>query len=205
MTINVFNVKYTLKKEHILVFCLLGVILIAFTFFYERSKGNEEVIDTKDEVVEMADEPDLIKVYITGCVNKPGIYEITEGQLLHGVIEMAGGLTEEADDSSINMVYEIRENMMICILEKDGIKTITDQGPGVALNNSLSEQGQKININTADIRSLTSLPGIGETLASAIITYRNQRGKFESPQDIVNVPGIKGGKYEEIKDLICVY
>ena len=67
-----------------------------------------------------------------------------------------------------------------------------------------NEKIQLVNINAADAQTLMTLPGIGETRAAAIIEYRQQKGKFETIEDIMNVKGIKTGIFSKISSLICV-
>lgn len=71
-------------------------------------------------------------------------------------------------------------------------------------SNNIESGGEKVNINTANQTELETLPGIGPSTAQKIIDYRNKNGKFEAIEDIQNVKGIGDGKYEEIKDDICV-
>ena len=67
---------------------------------------------------------------------------------------------------------------------------------------ALSEE--KVNINTAGLEELMTLKGVGESRARAIIEYREQQGAFETPEDIMNISGIKEGVFSKIKDQIAV-
>ena len=159
----------------------------------------------------------LVSVYICGEVNKPGIYEAPKGVLLNDIIEDAGGLTEEASVNNINFVYQITGNMSIYIPSKaeiekgfNGGDIIRQEGVYVWGNNgqgSNSDTGSSkittVNINTATVDELRSLPGIGEVTAQAIVDYRNKT-PFKAIEDIKNVTGIGDSKYNRIKDYICV-
>ena len=157
-------------------------------------------------------EPDeesvLLKVYITGCVNKPGIYDVKKGAFLYEVVEMAGGLTGEAEQESINMVYEILDNVSIKIVSsatgESHVLGNTDAGASVVINsNSGHNSGNAVvNINTADLSELQRLPGIGEAKAADIIKYREEKGLFKRIEDIMNVPGIKEARFNALKGLI---
>jgi len=184
----------------------------------------------KDDGASQADE---IKVYVIGCVNNPGIVTLRKGQLIYDAIEAAGGVTENADIENINMVYKLEENVMLNILPKDrpetkeeageevkkgtdekagsGVQIIKDEGDSVISigNGGDKEKGNgnshgKININTASVDELDTLPGIGKAIAESIKKYREENGRFGKIEDIMNVPGIKQGKFEQIKDFICV-
>lgn len=157
----------------------------------------------------------LISVYICGEVRNPGIYEAPQGAMLNDIIEDAGGLTENASVNNINLVYQITENMSIYIPSEDEIKNgftggdiIRQDGVYVWGNSSggSSEPGGStlmVNINTAALDELKSLPGIGEVTAQAIIDYRNTT-PFSAIEDIKNVTGIGDSKFNRIKDYICV-
>lgn len=67
-----------------------------------------------------------------------------------------------------------------------------------------SYSGGKVNINTAGLEELMTLKGVGESRARAIIEYREQQGSFETPEDIMNISGIKEGVFSKIKDQIAV-
>jgi len=157
----------------------------------------------------------LISVYICGEVRNPGIYEAPLGVMLNDIIEDAGGLTENASVNNINLVYQITGNMSIYIPSEDEIKNgftggdiIRQDGVYVWGNSSggSSDPGGStlmVNINTAALDELKSLPGIGEVTAQAIIDYRNTT-PFSAIEDIKNVTGIGDSKFNRIKDYICV-
>ena len=88
----------------------------------------------------------------------------------------------------------------------DSIKT--GQASGDNLQPTSDSAGgsadSRINLNTADVSQLTTLTGVGESKALAIIAYREENGPFTSVEDIMNVPGIKEGTYEKIKDKIAI-
>lgn len=114
------------------------------------------------------------------------------GSRLYELIDMAGGFTEDAAADSLNQVELLSDGQKITVMSKAEAETAAVE----ADDNGL------ININTADISSLTTLTGIGEVRAKDIITYREKNGDFKSPEDIMKVPGIKDSLYSKIKDKI---
>ena len=72
------------------------------------------------------------------------------------------------------------------------------------LNVASDDLGSKININTADLKQLDDIPGVGEATANKILSYRDENGEFKSIEEIKNVNGIGDKKFENMKDLICV-
>lgn len=179
---------------------------------YHETDIQVTVQDTAPATVETVR---LISVYICGEVRNPGIYEAPLGVMLNDIIEDAGGLTENASVNNINLVYQITGNMSIYIPSEDEIKTgftggdiIRQDGVYVWGNSSggSSDPGGStlmVNINTAALDELKSLPGIGEVTAQAIIDYRNTT-PFSAIEDIKNVTGIGDSKFNRIKDYICV-
>ena len=158
----------------------------------------------------------VISIYICGEVRNPGIYEAPKGVMLNEIIEDAGGLTERASVNNINLVYQIESNMSIYIPSEEEISKGFSGGDvirqdGVYVWGGSSGGGpdsgstviQTVNINTATLDELTSLPGIGEVTAQAIIDYRKST-PFQSIEDIKNVTGIGDSKFNRIKDYICV-
>lgn len=144
-----------------------------------------------------------------------GIVKIKEGSRLYEAIEMAGGSNQDADLSKINLAYALSDGQKIyipkvgeVISEQNEFSEYITSGFGnnglVEDKNGIANGGEKVNINTANQTELETLPGIGPSTAQKIIDYRSKKGKFETIEDIQNVKGIGDGKFEEIKDNICV-
>lgn len=129
----------------------------------------------------------IISVDVYGEVNKPGKVYVTKGSRACDAIYEAGGITEYADVSKIDIYSVLNDNTRLHV-------------PRIY---SSSEDGiPKININTADADELIILPGIGEKTAGNIIDYRKENGEFQTPEDIMNVKGIGIKTYEKIKNYI---
>jgi len=169
-----------------------------------------------ETTIESAVTVQVISIYICGEVRNPGIYEAPKGVMLNEIIEDAGGLTERASVNNINLVYQIESNMSIYIPSEEEISkgfsggdVIRQDGVYVwgGSSGGSSDSGstviQTVNINTATLDELKSLPGIGEVTAQAIIDYRKNT-PFQSIEDVKNVTGIGDSKYNRIKDYICV-
>ncbi len=132
-----------------------------------------------------------IYVQITGEVINPGTYLVPETYTLKDLIYEAGGVTINCDISKINW------NITLVLGAHIYIPSYDDEIESV-------EYSDKININTASLETLISLPGIGDILGQRIIDYRAEFGNFLSIEDIMLVSGIKESIYEQIKDLITV-
>ena len=141
-----------------------------------------------------SDEEDCIYVYVTGAVVNPGVYAMHEGDRIFDVIEAAGGFTEDALETDVNLAQIIEDEQQIHIptAEEAQLQAEADEAAGL------------VNINTATLEELCTLTGIGEAKAQAIISYREEYGDFTSTEEIMNISGIKEGVYEKIKDQITV-
>ena len=140
------------------------------------------------------------------------VVKLKDGSRIEDAIEAAGGLTENADITNVNLAYVLDDGVKIRIPsitdEKNGDEQILEEGSGENIieetNMTLGASTKEVNINKATETELQSLPGIGASLASRIIEYRNQNGKFSKIEDIKNVNGIGDSKYDNIKDFITV-
>ena len=150
----------------------------------------------------------MITIFISGEVKKPGVVTIESNKRLHDAIEKLGGFTNEADLNQINLAMRIEdENHYIIPKIGDNTETndaLTDINYNISIKDDNQSKTQKININTASIQELDTLPGIGESTANKIINYREEKGKFNTIEAIKNVNGIGDKKYEDIKDMISV-
>jgi len=117
------------------------------------------------------------EIYVGGAVVNTGLYPLKDRDSLADIIQVAGGVTTDADLSRLKLyVPEVGEEC----------------------------QPQKIDINRAEAWLLQALPGIGETLAQRIIDYRQQNGAFKNINELVKVEGIGVATYDKIKHLITV-
>ena len=178
----------------------------------ENNELKEIKKDTEEEVTE---DKKKIVVHITGEVNNWGVIELDEGSRVMDAVNVAGGFTNDADVEKINLAYVLSDAVKIYVPSKnENEESVTTTKEYITLesgNNIVTEDGEMkkstnsiININEATQTELESLPGIGPSIALKIITYRKENGKFSSIDDIKNVSGIGDGKFNNIKEFICV-
>lgn len=198
------------KKIKLALTIAIGIIAIvgiikAVDIYYE--KNNTEQISISNFIEnETEDEKDntKIKVYITGEVKNQGVIELEEGDRIADAIEKAGGQTEQASLKNVNLAYQLEDGQKIYIPNINDTETeIIDDGASGVVDNATIKQ-TVVNINKADEKELQSLNGIGESLATSIVQYRKENGKFETIEDLKNVPGIGDSKFENIKEYIKV-
>lgn len=147
-----------------------------------------------DETTEFSGAEEGICVHICGEVGVPGVYSMPAGSRIVDAVNAAGGLTEEADVSTVNLALLLEDGMQIRILRiSDGEQSVGG-----------TKQDDRVDINHASLEELCSLPGIGKTRATEILRYREESGAFRVIEDIMKVSGIKRGLFEKIKEKICV-
>lgn len=147
-------------------------------------------------------------VDISGQVVSPGVYRVIRGSRWADVIEMAGGLTAEADIDAINQAEEVVDGQKIYVpAREEGASRYGDAGSygsGSSYGNAPRAQGSLININTADYETLQQIPGVGPSTASKIIEYRQANGNFAKIEDLMLVSGIGEKTFAKMKDKIRV-
>jgi len=151
---------------------------------------------------------DLIKAYICGEVKHAAVYEFENGKRIADLLEMAGGATEDAYLVAVNLARKVTDGQRIYIPSREEVESgsyiLSMQDD--SLNNGTGDvfSSMAVNINSAGLGELQSLPGIGPVTAQYIIDYRNKRGPFGSKDELKNVTGIGDKKYEKIKDAISI-
>jgi competence protein ComEA len=143
----------------------------------------------------------LVVVYVSGAVARPDVYSLPEGSRVKQAIEAAGGFTVDADRGQVNLAASLADGGQIHVPR---IGEAAPPTPAAAPTTPRAQASAPVNINTASLTELDTLPGIGPALAQRIIDDRTANGPFQSPEDIKRVRGIGDALYEQIKDLITV-
>jgi competence protein ComEA len=152
-------------------------------------------------------ENDMIYVHLCGMVRKPGVYQVTVGARVIDVIDLAGGLMEEAAGDYVNQAQQVQDGQRIYIPSLDEVKELpldTYSAVNPAGQTDTVSSNRLININTADKQELMELPGIGDAKAADIIEYRTTNGSFENVEELMKIPGIKEGLFHKVSSLITV-
>jgi len=138
-------------------------------------------------------------VDVAGWVHRPGVYEFDPGARVIDAVEQAGGAREGADLALLNLAAPLTDGQQI-LVPKEG------QAPAAAPGGAVpgGSTGTLVNVNTADATALETLNGVGEVLAAAIITYRDEQGPFTSVEQLEEVPGIGPSTLEEIRDQVTI-
>jgi competence protein ComEA len=155
--------------------------------------------------------PAPVRVYVTGAVANPDVYFLPPGCIIKDAILAAGGVTAEADLERINQALELQDQQQI------HVPRCNEENPPPAVQGGVTgdaaeddrggieeEGGSRININTASLEELDSLPGIGPAIGQRIIDYRHNVGGFNSVEEITQVSGIGEATLAKIRDQIVV-
>lgn len=163
------------------------------------AEGNVEKFTT------LEDNSPVVIVYVCGEVNKPGVYELSESSRIIDAISLAGGYTDKACCSYLNLAGAVADEQKIYVPSKEEVESeqLFQLDGGGNAGNKTTTGSDLININKATKEELMTLPGIGESKAEKIISYREENGVFSSPEGIMQISGIKDGLFNKIKDRIC--
>ncbi len=156
--------------------------------------------NTEEESEQECVRSSAIYVHVCGSVRLPGVYELSQDSRMIDAVTAAGGFLEEASKDSINLALPIADGMQIYVPSMEEAQAM----PGGTAAFDAGKEDDRININTASVAELCTLPGIGESRAQSIIAYREENGSFLEESQIMNVPGIKDAAYAKIKDKIRV-
>lgn len=218
--IKSFLEKLNIKQKIGLILAALFIVILAFIWLFsiygndppkneiKKSQESNNEIEFKLGIKEK--ENKTIMVDISGEIITPGVVKLPEGSRIIDAITAAGGKTEDADLSKVNLAYILDDGVQLYIprynekLEKEIVQT--EPGVGIIQEgiNTTSKKDSKVNINTANKEKLATLPGIGEGTAEKIIEYRSKTGKFKTIDEIKKIPGIGESKFKSLKDKITI-
>lgn len=203
------------QKQKIMAVIIIAVIVVVIGYYYINStkeiyEYNEtaNVVEEIEENVKIEEDEEII-VHIAGAVVTSGIVTVPTSSRINDVIEAAGGITDDADLTNVNLAYMVEDGQKIYIPSIDDKETecqaIITEDSGIAIiDEDYQEENKLININTASLIELMALPGIGEATAAKVIEYRQTNGEFETIENIKEVSGIGDAKFNTIKEFITV-
>ncbi|MBX0358785.1 helix-hairpin-helix domain-containing protein [Halobacillus sp. Nhm2S1] len=187
-----------LKRYSWMILILTG---IGFLYFLNSSSdGASQMTKVKEVTIEETVDENAgsgtVKVDVKGEVHHPGVYSMPEETRVDDVIIEAGGMTDGADPTSVNLAQKLQDEMVVFIASYQSSANESGEVDSLA--------GEKVSINRASASEMETLNGIGPSKAASIIKYREENGPFSSVEDLVNVPGIGEKTLENLKELITV-
>ncbi|MDI6892366.1 MAG: helix-hairpin-helix domain-containing protein [Actinomycetota bacterium] len=202
-----FSGDYFSKRQLIATVFLVVLLVLGGSLLYLRNRPRTIVVKEVEKAEESADsEAEEVKVgkvivHVCGAVKTPGVYELEANERVVKAIEMAGGATEEAKLDTLNLAAKLVDGQKIYVPREGETAPVVSSASGGS--NSTVSTGL-VNLNTATLDELDTLPGIGPVLAQRIIDYREAHRGFTSISELQEVSGIGPKKFADIKDKVTV-
>ena len=178
--------------------------------FSDLSDGAES--ETGNETEKDSGSPAIL-VHVCGAVNSPGVYELEKGARLFEAVEAAGGFRDEADREWCNLAAEVCDGDKLKIYTLEETKEFLEEGIIPEVSGIPESPGKdevsgtadgRVNINTAGLAALVTLPGIGQSKAQSIIDYRTANGAFSCVDDLAKVKGIGPAVLEKLRPFATI-
>ncbi len=189
----------------ILLWILIGIIASAVLFLVTAPPRGTAV-----ELLP-APSPAPIQVHVDGAVKQPGVYALPPGSRVQAAIQAAGGLTGQANQNAVNLAARLADGDKLRVPEigapgEPAAAQDPDPTPAASKSKSIpaAVPGAPLNLNTATLDELQTLPGIGLTRAQQIIDYRQAHGGFHSIDELKDISGIGDATFARLKDLVIV-
>jgi competence protein ComEA len=190
-----------LSRRELTLFVLLGVAAVAGAgLWYVRSLPTPVEVRAGPPTPAVSTSPEPLFIHVAGWVREPGVYRLEQGDRVIDAIDLAGGPRRGAELSALNLAATLTDGQQVLVpgpappAGSEAVPTVPGATPGSTL----------VNVNLATAEELETLPGIGEVLAEAIISYREERGPFGTVEELEDVSGIGPVTLEEIRDLVTV-
>jgi competence protein ComEA len=142
-----------------------------------------------------------ITVHVVGEVRRPGVYRLAGGSRATDAVAAAGGLLGDADQAAVNLARVVADGEQIAV-PREGQAVHGAGGTGGGAGAVSGVAGGKVDLNTASVEQLDTLPGVGPSTAQKIVADRTANGPFRTVDDLLRVPGIGPAKLEALKDLV---
>jgi competence protein ComEA len=200
---NEFNFDVERIKEFLntpifrkIALTIIIIVIAVFSCFLKGSDEKESNITVNENNESDITEEVNAEIYIDigGAVKNPGVYKVSSGARLFNIIEMAGGLNDDADITTINRAMIVNDG------DKVRIPKVGEVSEGADMANA----NGMININIASTSDLEELPGVGPVTAETIIEYREKNNGFNSVEELMNISGIGVVTFNKVKDSITV-
>ena len=175
-----------MKPAAVVVLLLVGLGIAVLVSALVPRSGSTSVVPTAT-----AAPSGEIYVHVLGAVLAPGLYELREGDRVVDAIAVAGGFAEGADETQLNLARLVADGEQIVV-------------PLMGAPVAPGEQSGKVNLNTASLEQLETLPRVGPALAQRILDWREQNGRFSAVEDLMSVTGIGDKTFEGMRELVTV-
>ncbi|MBA8815999.1 competence protein ComEA [Microbacterium halimionae] len=183
------------------------LVAIAGTVVIGIARGSsppDEVVSTAESSFAVSSAPldASVYVHVSGAVADPGLYQLPAGARVMDAVAAAGGFAEDADSDSINLARSVSDGEQLHVATP-GEQPAAGSGPGGG-GSGAAGGSALVNVNTADVAILDTLPGVGPAIAQRIVDWRTANGRFNSVDDLLAVPGIGDSILAGLRELVSV-
>jgi competence protein ComEA len=199
------------KEQQLLLLALIASLVVGLGVMaiqnISPASSDKVSIETPKHGHIMAQEAakPTIMVHVCGAVRREGVYKLNPGDRLIDAVKLAGGARPAADLTAVNLAEAVKDGQKIVVPAKQlPVETHSEPVNVEAGGKQRSKLQGPININTADEKTLDSLPGVGPATAKAIIEYRKTKGPFARIEQIMEIPRFGKSKFERIKGLVII-
>jgi len=192
----------TRDQQGVVLFLSLSLALFFFLTSPPSGWNKGGRLAHEDDITRRNSPAGEVTVEMDGSVNRRGVYSIPAGTTVLDLIEKAGGMSAKLSLPPESLLNKIEKSCRLSVLpdgEEKGRVTLEPLAP-----NKLKILFLPVDLNTANVEELDTLPGIGPKTAQAIVEYRETHGPFTSPEDLLQVRGIGPKKLAAILDHIAV-
>ena len=146
-----------------------------------------------------------VTVHVAGAVAKPGVYDLAGGARVIDAIEAAGGGAPDADLNRLNLAAKVADGQRVLVQRVgEAAPAGSAAAGGSGSGGGSADPSGLVNLNSATQAELEALPGIGPSLAGAIVTERERRGGFRSVNELRDVRGIGEKRFADLKDKVTI-
>jgi competence protein ComEA len=144
-----------------------------------------------------------VVVHVAGAVRRPGVYRLRAGARVEAAVRLAGGPTRRADLGGLNLAAKAEDGRQVLVPERvraGAAPAAASAGGG----GGSAAPAQPVNLNTATLEQLDTLPGVGPATAQKILDFRDERGGFGSVEELGEVPGIGPVRMAALREAVTV-
>jgi len=175
---------------------VLVALVLGYRHFAHRGAAAVPVAPVAAATHRHADKK--LVVHVVGAVRRPGLYRLPSGSRVNDAVERAGGATHKANLAGINLAAPLADGLQVVVPGK-----MPGAGPVAAAGAGGGASSGPLDLNSATLEQLETLPGVGPVTAQKILDYRTQHGAFTSVQELDAVPGIGPSHMAQLKGLVA--
>jgi competence protein ComEA len=138
----------------------------------------------------------VLVVDVAGAVRRPGLYRLPSGSRIADAVARAGGMSRKAATASVNLAAPLADGEQVLV------PSLAPGATGVGATGGAASPSAPVDLNSASVEQLDSLPGIGPVTAQKIVDYRTEHGPFTSVDDLDAIPGIGPARIENLRGLV---